>query len=246
MLAALETLKDLASRQKSISTPVLSRLLGTLEGEIEALVPSSFPRAPFKTGKTYLNNAEKMDYYKLVSFNSFLKDWGADVERRGWDKQLVANLKRAFFYTEMAVNQIMNSLDPAFRNRLLSESGRMSIVAMYSRDALDEYKKTLALDSNIPVPREKFYEALLMLDVHLCAACPRWPETFITCPVYDVFVEHEVDVVQDSPPPGICPFSRYEETDCALCGKYHKQCEKTREKRLDGSRCRDFIPRAKK
>lgn len=274
MLSALEVLKTLCGKQKSVSTPVLSRLLGTLETEVEdretawevrlkekdeeakglmeshkkqldELVPSCFSKEPFKQGKTYLNNSEKIDYYKLIAFNSFLKNYAQEVEGRGWNHDFIKQLRRAFFYTELAANQVMYSLDKTFRDKIIKESSRMTIVAMYSQEALDAYKKTLALDSMAPVPREMFYNALVMLDEKLCAGCPVWPGDFSECSTYKLFIDQEIDVIQDDPAPGICPFSRYEETDCRLCARYHKKCEATRERRMDGNRCRDFSPKPK-
>lgn len=274
MLSAPEVLKTLCGKQKSVSTPVLSRLLGTLEAEVEAretawevrlkekdeeakglmeshkkqlddLVPSCFSKEPFKQGKTYLNNSEKIDYYKLIAFNSFLKNYAQEVEGRGWNHDFIKQLRRAFFYTELAANQVMYSLDKTFRDKIIKESSRMSIVAMYSNEARAAYKETPALDSNVPVPREMFYNALVMLDENLCAGCPVWPGDFSECSTYKLFIDQEIDVIQDDPAPGICPFSRYEETDCRLCARYHKKCEATRERRMDGNRCRDFSPKPK-
>lgn len=275
MLATLQVLRNVATNQKSVSTPVLSRMLETLETEIEDrlqakddelkavfaehekeleahkqqmadLVPSSFSRAPFRPGgKSYLNNAEKMDFYKLIAFNSFMKNYAQELKRRGWDPGLIKQLNRAFFYSDLACSQVMTNIDPTFIDKILTESSRMSIVAMYSKEALQEYKETLALDSNVPVPREMFYNALVMLDENLCAGCPVWPGDFSECSTYKLFIDQEIDVIQDDPAPGICPFSRYEETDCRLCARYHKKCEATRERRMDGNRCRDFSPKPK-
>lgn len=214
-----------------------------MEAQKEDLVPSQASPEPFKPGKTYLNNAEKLNFYKLVGFNSFLKAFAQDVKGRGWDAGLVKQLEQGFLYTEAVAKQIIRSLDVEITKKIMSESKKMSIVAMYSRDALDAYKKTLELDSRVPVTRELLSDALLALDEVLCTKCPRWPEDFADCPVYKMYIELEIDVVQDSPAPGICPFSRYEETDCRLCDRYHKKCEATRASRLDGTRCRDFKPR---
>lgn len=246
MLAALEKLKDLAARQKTITTLVLSRMLGTLEAEFEDLVPSHYSKVPFKAGKTYFNQAEKLNYFKLTGYLTFLKAWIVEAEKLGWDPGIIKNMRRAFFYTDHVCLQMLAGLnDRVYVGKLMEEARKMSVVVMYSKEATQAYKDTLKLDSIAPVPRGKFWNALVMLDNHLCASCPVWPDDYTECDTYKLFIDQEVDFVQEAPGPGICPYCRYAETDCRLCGRYHKQCEKTRESRLEEGRCRDFIPRKK-
>ncbi|NTW04550.1 MAG: hypothetical protein HGA27_00345 [Peptococcaceae bacterium] len=205
-MSAIDELVYIVETQKTVRTSVLASLLYRLEREKE--VPGDYSREPFKMGKRYLNNSEKIDYYKMVAFNDFLERWRDNAKQYGWSAEVLKRIELASKMIDQAINQIMYGLDPSFVGRILSESKKYSVITMYHDQAMREFREVQLVDDVAVVNRDLFNEALLLMDTEVCLECNVEDGSFTGCKVFKLFIDQDIDVIQDSPPSGVCPFSR--------------------------------------
>jgi hypothetical protein len=154
--------------------------------------------------KRYLNKAEKETCLVLAALQAYLETF---VEKPSTIKTptVLKNARTARTFIRKTLEAILEPLDPDEIVKVTKESKKMEVVACYTREALRQHERVKEMNTVTTLDTEDFLY-IVEQAVCICQECEKAEKDADTCELRRVFIQQDIQVLDETAPPGKCPY----------------------------------------
>ena len=154
--------------------------------------------------KRYLNKAEKETCLVLAALQTYLENF---IETPSTIKTptVLKYARSARTFTRKTLEAILEPLDPDEIIKVTKESRKMEVVACYTREALRQHERIKEMNAITALDTEDFLH-IVEQAVCICQECEKAGKDADTCELRRVFIQQDIQVLDEGAPPGKCPY----------------------------------------
>lgn len=153
--------------------------------------------------KTYLNNDEKLDTLRLITFHVNVDNMVQKWEKISRNKEIVKYLKTIRTLMDKVNRMITEPLDPKEKKKIVEFAGKLDTVTIYTAEAKQKYKEMLEMDTKTPIDINELYDFYEVTAEYCRLLCKDNPEQ---CKVRDFLIKWDFPVARYKVEDNECPY----------------------------------------
>ena len=161
--------------------------------------------------KRYLNRDEKHTVLLLASLVAYMQDYCAMLDKLKKPALLRKWSKMTLSFATKTLDEIMLPLDVRERIKMVEESKKMQVVAVYNDQARRLHREAERMESNTTLPNEHFY-VLARRNLILCQVCQMRGDKVTECAIRKMLMDADIEALNYEAPDGVCQYQEREES----------------------------------